>query len=116
MKNTYKKLHADARNSKFMSNHKRRVTMKAFITSGCCYYQWVWMFHSGKLNNWINKLHETALRIIYQDDASSYTELFEKYNSATIHNKNIQLLNYLKQRMGYHCLFEQHFCGKRTIL
>ena len=51
MKNTYKKLHADARNSKFISNHKRRVTMKAFITSGCCYYQWVWMFHSGKLNN-----------------------------------------------------------------
>ena len=33
-----------------------------------------------------------ALRIVYQDNASSFTVLLEKDNSTTIHNRNIQLL------------------------
>ena len=33
-----------------------------------------------------------ALIIVYQDYASSFTELLEKDNQATIHNRNIQLL------------------------
>ena len=66
--------------------------MKAFIASEFGYCQLVWMFHSRKLNSRINKLHERALRIVYQDYASSFTELLEKNNSATIHNRNIQLL------------------------
>ena len=40
----------------------------------------------------VNKLHERALRIVYQDYASSFTELLDKDNSATIHNRNIKLL------------------------
>ena len=52
----------------------------------------VWMFHSRKVNSRVNKLHERALRIMYQDYASSFTELFEKDNSIIIHNRNIQLL------------------------
>ena len=50
------------------------------------------MFHSRKLNSRVNKLNENALRIVYQDYASSFTELLEKDNSITIHNRNIQLL------------------------
>ena len=50
------------------------------------------MFHSRKLNSRVNQLHERALRIVYQDYASSFTELLEKDNSTTIHNRNIQLL------------------------
>ena len=50
------------------------------------------MFHSRKLNSRVNKLHERALRIVYQDYASSFTEFLEKHNSTTIHNRNIQLL------------------------
>ena len=50
------------------------------------------MFHSRKLNSRVNKLHKTALRIVYQDCASSFTELLEKDNSPTIHNRNIKLL------------------------
>ena len=50
------------------------------------------MFLSRKLDNRVNKLNERALRIIYQDYASSFTELLEKDNSTTIHNRNIQLL------------------------
>ena len=33
-----------------------------------------------------------ALRIVYQDYASSFTELLEKDNSTTVRNRNIQLL------------------------
>ena len=50
------------------------------------------MLHSRKLNSRVNKLHERALRIVYQDYASSFTEILEKDNSTAIHNRNIQLL------------------------
>ena len=33
-----------------------------------------------------------ALRIVYQDYVSSFTELIENDKSTTIHNRNIQLL------------------------
>ena len=85
-------MHALARISQFMNIHKRRMAMKAFISSeyGCC--PSVWMFHSRKLNSRVNKLHERALRIEYRDYASSFTEILEKGNLTTIHNRNIQLL------------------------
>ena len=50
------------------------------------------MFHSKKLNSRANKLHERALRIVYQDYSSSFTELLEKDNLTTIHNRNIEFL------------------------
>ena len=68
------------------------MTMKAFITSEFGYCPLVWMFHCRKLNSRVNKLHERALRIVYQDYISSFTELLEKDNSTTMHNRNIQLL------------------------
>ena len=68
------------------------MTMKAFIASEFGYCPLVWMFHSRKLNSRINKLDERVLRMVYQDYTSSFTELLEKDNSTTIHNRNIQLL------------------------
>ena len=68
------------------------MTMKAFLSSEFCYCPLVWMFHSMKLNSRINKLHERALRMVYQDDVSSFTELLEKNKSTTIHKRNIQLI------------------------
>ena len=50
------------------------------------------MLHSKKCNNRVDKINERALRIVYQDYASSFTELLEKDNSTTINNRNIQLL------------------------
>ena len=75
-----------------MNIHKRRMTMKAFIASEFGYYPLVWMLHSRKLNSRVNKLHERPLIIVYQDYASSFTELPEKDNSTAIHNRNVQLL------------------------
>ena len=84
-----KKLHALARISHYMNIHKRIMTMKAFFTSEFGYCPLVSMFHSRKLNSRVNKLDERALRIVYQDYASSFTELLEKDNSTTMYNRNI---------------------------
>ena len=50
------------------------------------------MFHSRKLNNKINKLHERCLRIVYSDNTSSFEELLEIDNSLSVHHQNIQVL------------------------
>ena len=66
--------------------------MKTYIASefGCCLF--VWMFRSMKLNSGLNKLPERALRMVYQDYVSSFTELLENDNSPAIHNRNNQFL------------------------
>ena len=50
------------------------------------------MFHSRKLNNRINQIHEKALRIVYQDNVSLFQELLEKDKSVSIHQRNLQAL------------------------
>ena len=49
------------------------------------------MFHSRKLNQRINHIHERALRIVYKDFNSSFQELLIKDNSSNIH-RNLQKL------------------------
>ena len=50
------------------------------------------MFHNRTLNNRINKIHERALRLVYNDEESSFENLLLKDNSFTIHERNIQTL------------------------
>ena len=50
------------------------------------------MFHSRKLNNRINRLHERALRLVYMDNESTFEKLLLKDNSLTIHQRNLQKL------------------------
>ena len=50
------------------------------------------MFHSRKLNNNINKLHERALRIIDRDKNSSFESLLKKDSSTTIYVKNLKVM------------------------
>ena len=88
-KRVSKKLHALTRISQYINIHKRRMTMKAFIATKFGYCMDICM---SKLNSRVNKLHERTLRIVYQDYASSFTELLEKDNSTTMHSRNIQLL------------------------
>ena len=66
--------------------------MKSFIFSQFGYCPLVWMFHSRKLNNRINRIHERALRIVYKDEVSSFKELLTKDESFTVHERNIQTL------------------------
>ena len=87
-----RKLHALARISKYMSINKRRIIMKAFIESQFGYCPLIWMFHNRTLNNRINKIHERALRLVYQDNTLTFSELLAKDNSFSIHQRNLQKL------------------------
>ena len=50
------------------------------------------MFCSRRTNNKINRLHERALRIAYDDDASTFDQLLAMGKSFCIHHQNIQRL------------------------
>ena len=86
-----KKFHAIARIIKYMSTNQAQLLMRSFIMSHS-YYPLIWMCHSRRINNQINKLHERALRLVYNDKSSSFWELLERDNSVTIHERNIQVL------------------------
>ena len=86
------KLHALARVSHLMDQRKLRILMKAFVESQFGYCPLLWMFHSRKINNRINKLHERALRIAHKNYKSSFDQLLIIDNSFTIHHRNLQRL------------------------
>ena len=74
-----------------MDLSKRRNLMKAFITSQFSYCPLIWMFHSRNLNNKINRIHEQALRLVYQNNLS-FSELLNLDNSLKVQQKNLQRL------------------------
>ena len=91
-KKAYQNLNALARVAQYMNLAQRRSIMKAFICSQFGYCPLVWMFHSRKINNRINSLHERAVRVVYRDYKATFSELLSKDKSVTIHQKNLQLL------------------------
>ena len=50
------------------------------------------MFHNRLINNKINRLHERCLRIVYNDNQSTFEELLEKDNTVSVHQRNLQFL------------------------
>ena len=76
-KKASQKLNALTRVAQYMNLAQRRSIMKAFICSQFGYCPLVWMFHSRKINNRVNSLHERALRVVYRD----YNAKFFSYNS-----------------------------------
>ena len=86
------KLRAFARVSKFIPKKKLRVIMKTFIMSQFSYCPLVWMCHSRTSNNKINKLHERASLLVYDDRQSTFEEKFNIDKSVTTHRRNLQVL------------------------
>ena len=67
--------------------------MKAFIESQFSYCPLVWMFHGNRiLETRINRLHQRALRIAYNEYHLSFEELLHKDKSFKIHERNLQKL------------------------
>ena len=64
--------------------------MNAFINSQFGYCPLVWMCHSRLANKQINKIHERALRIVFNDNNSNFKDLLKKSNSVSIHHRNLQ--------------------------
>ena len=75
-KRASQKLHALSRISHYMDLNKCRNLMKAFITSQFSYCPLIWIFHSRSLNNKINRIHERAVRLVYQSLCKSALKKF----------------------------------------
>ena len=75
-----------------MSFEEKRILLKAFVESQFGYCPLTWMFDSRKANAKINRIQESALRIVYKDNNSSSEELLIKDKSFCIHHRNIQSL------------------------
>ena len=80
------------KSSQVSSFKKRCILFKAFIESQFKYCPLVWLFHGRQINDKINKLHERALRIVYNDTITSFEELLVKDKTFTMHHQNIQSL------------------------
>ena len=91
-KKASQKVNALSRIASYMTFDQRRLILNSFITSHFSYCAIVWMFHSRKLNERINHIHERALRIVYKDFNSPFQELLIKDNSSNIHHRNLQKL------------------------
>ena len=102
-KKANQKLSALTRLSSLMSFDQRKLIMNAFITSHFSYCPLVWMLHSRKLNERINKIHERSLRVVYQDYLTPFDELLTIDNSKTIHHRNLQklMIEIYKIKNGY---------------
>ena len=83
------KLNPLTRIANYINPEQRRIIMKVFITSQFGYCPLVWMFHSRRINNRINRLHERSLRLTYNDYNSSFKDLLSK--SVSIHERNLQV-------------------------
>ena len=63
----------------------------------------------------MNRIHERALRIIYNDKSSSYRELLTKNRSVTIHHRNIRQQEFIKscREFPHHLneVFVPHQCN-----
>ena len=67
-----RKLSALTRVAKFVPFKKRLILFKAFIESQFKYCPLVWMFHGRQINDKINKLHERAIRVVYNYQNKRY--------------------------------------------
>ena len=86
------KLSALSRLSRYLSMEQKKLLYMSFIEAQFKYCPLIWMFCSRSCNNKINKLHETALSLVYNDYESSFDVLLNKYKSFFIHHQNVQKL------------------------
>ena len=89
-KKASQKVYALSRVARWLPFYKKRILLKAFIESQFSFCPLLWMFCTRKLNRKINHIHERALRLVYDDQDSSFEELLMKDNTICIHHRNIQ--------------------------
>ena len=77
-----RKLHTLPRIAKNISQDKKRMLFKSSIFLQFNYCPTVWMCQGKGLNNKINNIYETALRIVYQDKKSSFETLSKRVKSS----------------------------------
>ena len=77
-------LNALARISKYIGFHEMKVLLDSFIFSNFNYCPLVWHFCSVASTRKIEKIQERALRLLYNDNFSTYNELLQKASKPTM--------------------------------
>ena len=81
LKKASKKYHSLAKVCNYVETKTWRVLLDVFITSQFSYCLLVWMFDSRTLNNWIKKIHEKALILVYKDETFLFfDDLFSEHS------------------------------------
>ena len=75
-----------------MNIQNKEVLTKTFFAAQFSHCSLIWIFHSRKVNNKINKLHERCLQITYSDNISSFEEILKNDKSVSVRHQNIQVL------------------------
>ena len=79
-----KQLNVLRRLSKYLNESCLLTIYKSFITSSFNYCPVVWIFCGKKSSAKLEKLNERALRIVYKDSISSYTDLLKKAKALSL--------------------------------
>ena len=83
------KLSALSRLARLLTFDGKPSFFKAFFEYHLKYCSLFWVFCSRRANNRINKLHERALRLAYDDCETSFSDLLPINCSFTVHHTNI---------------------------
>ena len=73
------------RNQHFLTFQQRKIVLSSFVHCHFSYAPLTLMFRSRELNNKINRVQKRALRILYNDDDSTFEELLERDEAFTVH-------------------------------
>ena len=74
-----------------MNFTQKKMLMNTSFKAQLNYCPLVWMLHSSKLNNRINKLHERCLRIRYNNNPRTFRTL-ELDKFVSVHHRNLKCL------------------------
>ena len=85
------KLSALIRVSSYIDTNKKALPYKSMIKSRFIYCPLAWIICQRQSNKLINKVHERALRLIYQHN-SNFKVLLEKQQEFLIHQRDLQVL------------------------
>ena len=109
------KLSALSQLARYLSMKQKKLLYMSFIDAQFKYCPITWIFFSRSCDNKINKLHERALRLVYDDYELSFDVLLNKNKSFSIHHQNIQKLmieEYKSLNKPPHNLFDSIFTSK----
>ena len=80
-----KKLSASLKLCPYIDTNKKKAIYTSIVISQLNYCPLVWMFCPRRSKNLLNKVHERALRITYNDQLTDFKSLLLSHNEITIH-------------------------------
>jgi hypothetical protein len=90
VKKANSKLFVIKRGLGMLNFEKRKILLNSFVQSQFSYAPLVWMMCGKVSNKKIDQVHYNFLKILYNDYASTFEQLLDKYCEFTVHQKNIQ--------------------------